>query len=83
MASAERHAADAQKQARRGCRRKTARIAAGGSFAFFCRDLFSADEMRRAGDDGYVIVRDATCRLFGYHGARAGDAFSFDHMFGF
>ena len=62
---------------------KTARIAAGGSFAFFCRDLFSADEMRRAGDDGYVIVRDATCRLFGYHGARAGDAFSFDHMFGF
>ena len=24
--------------------------------------------LRRAGRDGYVLVRDATCRLFGYHG---------------
>ncbi len=30
-----------------------------------------------------VIVRDVTCRLFGYHGLmRAETAFSFDHMFG-
>jgi len=31
-----------------------------------------------------VLVRDATCRLFGYHGLmdEAG-GFSLDHMFGF
>ena len=33
---------------------------------------------------GYVLIRDATCRLFGYHGLMddAG-GFSLDHMFGF
>ncbi len=30
-----------------------------------------------------VIVRDVTCRLFGYHGLMHGDtAVSFDQMFG-
>ena len=38
----------------------------------------------RAAGGGYIIVRDATCRLFGYHGLVGSDrAFSFDHMFGF
>ena len=39
---------------------------------------------RAAGPDGYVLVRDPTCRLFGYHGLMddAG-GFSLDHMFGF
>jgi hypothetical protein len=33
---------------------------------------------------GYVIVRDLTCRLFGYHALLAPHgAFSLDHMFGF
>ena len=33
---------------------------------------------------GYVLIRDTTCRLFGYHGLiRDGAAFSLDHMFGF
>jgi hypothetical protein len=44
------------------------------------------DEVNRtgAGTGAYVIVRDATCRLFGYHGLLGGDgAFSLDHMFGF
>ena len=38
----------------------------------------------QAGPDGYVLVRDTTCRLFGYHGLmdEAG-GFSLDHMFGF
>ena len=36
------------------------------------------------GRDAYIIVRDTTCRLFGYHGLLGGDgAFSLDHMFGF
>jgi hypothetical protein len=31
-----------------------------------------------------VLVRDATCRLFGYHGLLDdGGRFSLDHMFGF
>ena len=38
----------------------------------------------RAGAGAYVIVRDATCRLFGYHGLVGRDGtFSLDHMFGF
>lgn len=38
----------------------------------------------QAGAGASLVVRDATCRLFGYHGllARAG-AFTLDHMFGF
>ena len=40
--------------------------------------------LEQAGPHGYVLVRDPTCRLFGYHGLmddRGG--FSLDHMFGF
>lgn len=46
--------------------------------------LFRADNLRAAGRAGYVRVRDASCRLFGFHGEmdQVG-AFSFDHMFGF
>jgi hypothetical protein len=45
---------------------------------------FPAELLRAAGETGYVLIRDATCRLFGFHGVddRAG-GFSFDHMFGF
>jgi hypothetical protein len=36
------------------------------------------------GDGAYVIIRDLSCRLFGYHGLLNGDdSFSLDHMFGF
>ncbi|MGH6719055.1 MAG: hypothetical protein ACREER_07025 [Alphaproteobacteria bacterium] len=46
-------------------------------------ELFSAADLVLA-SGGWVLVRDATCRLFGYHGlARPGGAFSLDHMFGF
>ena len=45
---------------------------------------FDAGTLAAAGPDGYVLVRDPTCRLFGYHGLmdEAG-GFSLDHMFGF
>jgi hypothetical protein len=40
--------------------------------------------LRAAADGGYVLIRDTTCRLFGYHGlADAAGRFSLDHMFGF
>ena len=40
--------------------------------------------LEAAGPTGYVLIRDTTCRLFGYHGLmdEAG-GFSLDHMFGF
>lgn len=45
---------------------------------------FKASALREAGETGYVLIRDVTCRLFGFHGLedRAG-GFSLDHMFGF
>jgi len=59
-------------------------IPCGGSRAFRTRETFSAEERHRAGDRAYVLIRDLTCRLFGYHGLMSGDdAFSLDHMFGF
>ena len=46
--------------------------------------VFSRALIEAAGSTGYVLIRDKTCRLFGYHGLvddRGG--FSLDHMFGF
>jgi hypothetical protein len=55
-----------------------------GSFAWSYRNTFDAAQRRAAGSAGHVIVRDETCRLFGYQGLVADDgSFSLDHMFGF
>ena len=55
-----------------------------GSMMVWPHEIFGADLIGQAGTAGYVLIRDATCRLFGYHGLmdEAG-AFSLDHMFGF
>jgi hypothetical protein len=46
--------------------------------------IFSAERIDAAGSAGYVLIRDKTCRLFGYHGLVDGrGGFSLDHMFGF
>lgn len=59
-------------------------IACGGSALVFPDRYFDADVIRRAGPTGYVLVRDGTCRLFGYHGLMdETGGFSLDHMFGF
>ena len=63
--------------------RKVVRIACGGSLLWRFNETFSEDERRAAGSDCYVIIRDTTCRLFGYHGLVSARAFSLDHMFGF
>jgi hypothetical protein len=59
-------------------------IACSGSAIVWPHEVFGEAALRRAGQDGYVLVRDTTCRLFGYHGLMddAG-GFSLDHMFGF
>jgi len=60
------------------------RIPASGSRLWRVQDVFDGSALARAGAHPYVIVRDETCRLFGYHGLEGGEgAFSLDHMFGF
>jgi hypothetical protein len=59
-------------------------IACSGSAIIRPAAYFSGAKLRAAGEAGYVLIRDTTCRLFGFHGVEddAG-GFSFDHMFGF
>ncbi|HVZ09434.1 hypothetical protein [Rhodopila sp.] len=59
-------------------------IACSGSATVWPHRSFAAEALQAAGPGGYVLIRDATCRLFGYHGLmdEAG-GFSLDHMFGF
>lgn len=64
--------------------RRSVRIACSGSLLWRTSQMFTADEIAAAGEHAYVLIRDTTCRLFGYHGLVSGDeAFSLDHMFGF
>jgi hypothetical protein len=64
--------------------KKRVAIPCSGSLFWRYSDMFDAATRAHAGAGAYVIVRDATCRLFGYHGLLAeGGAFSLDHMFGF
>ncbi len=79
------HAGDGSEVATR-----TVNIACGGSLYWRLSDMFDKAERQRAAEPGpvgggYVLIRDTTCRLFGYHGLIAADgaAFSLDHMFGF
>ena len=59
-------------------------IPCGGSLHWRYGETFDAKTRAKAGDDAYVLIRDVTCRLFGYHGLTQGeDSFSLDHMFGF
>ncbi|NPD67886.1 hypothetical protein HN018_10970 [Lichenicola cladoniae] len=59
-------------------------IACSGSMMVWPHKLFSAEELGLAGPRGYVLIRDTTCRLFGYHGLMDDEgSFSLDHMFGF
>jgi hypothetical protein len=58
-------------------------IACSGSLFWRASEIFD-ESARRAAAGGYVVIRDTTCRLFGYHGLQgAGGRFSLDHMFGF
>ncbi len=59
-------------------------IACSGSAMVWPHLVFGAGPLREAGAAGYVLIRDVTCRLFGYHGLMdAAGGFSLDHMFGF
>ncbi len=59
-------------------------IPCGGSVLWRYTETFDAAARARAGANAYVVVRDPTCRLFGYHGViGTNGAFSLDHMFGY
>ena len=59
-------------------------IACSGSAMVYPNEVFGAEALRAAGQGGYVLIRDTTCRLFGYHGLMDDKGgFSLDHMFGF
>ncbi len=59
-------------------------IPCSGSLYWRVKDYFPEEDLRACGEAPYIIIRDTTCRLFGYHGIidREG-RFSLDHMFGF
>jgi len=82
----ERSATDLILQDRAGAEIARERVAIPCSGSLFWRyhEVFDAAVRARAGADAYIIIRDVTCRLFGYHGLLGpGGAFSLDHMFGF
>jgi hypothetical protein len=59
-------------------------IPCSGSRLWRYHELFDPATRARAGSGAYAIIRDPTCRLFGYHGLLGNSgAFSLDHMFGF
>jgi len=75
--------------------RRSVAIACSGSLFWRYHAMFDRRDREEAGVGAYVIIRDTTCRLFGYHGllgsssdgvnggGPASGAFSLDHMFGF
>ncbi|MFZ2006071.1 MAG: hypothetical protein WAV02_13355 [Stellaceae bacterium] len=64
--------------------RKALAIPCSGSRLWRYHAMFDKATRKAAGAGAYAVIRDPTCRLFGYHGliGRSG-AFSLDHMFGY
>jgi hypothetical protein len=59
-------------------------LACSGSQLLYPAREFEPRLLRETRGGGYVLIKDDTCRLFGYHGLDDGRGrFSFDHMFGF
>jgi hypothetical protein len=62
---------------------ETLHIPCSGSRLWHAQEIFGKKAIQEA-LEGHVMIRDLTCRLFGYHGLRHNDGrFSLDHMFGF
>ena len=59
-------------------------ISCNGSLYWRYSEIFSEEIRQKAGENAYIVIRDHTCRLFGYHGLWDDKGrFSLDHMFGF
>jgi hypothetical protein len=60
------------------------KIPLNGSVRFSVAQMFGKSALESAGANCWVMIRDPSCRLFGYHGLAHEDGrFSLDHMFGF
>ena len=60
------------------------KIPCGGSYLWRFSTAFGLKKRNLANKGSYVVIKDTTCRLFGYHGLFSSNgAFSFDHTFGF
>ena len=58
--------------------------ACSGSATVWPHLAFGDALVEQAGPRGWMLIRDTTCRLFGYHGLMDDEGrFSLDHMFGF
>jgi hypothetical protein len=59
-------------------------IPCSGSRFWRYHETFDEKVRAGAGHGAYAVIRDPTCRLFGYHGLIGrGGGFSLDHMFGY
>jgi len=64
--------------------RERINIPCSGSVLWRVGEVFDTADRKRSGKMAYVVIRDTSCRLFGYHGLVGPEgSFSFDHMFGF
>jgi hypothetical protein len=63
--------------------RKHIKINLNGSQRWSYKEMFNQEERNAAGDNSYIVIKDVTCRLFGFHGQVNDKTFSLDHMFGF
>jgi hypothetical protein len=64
--------------------RKSLAIPCSGSRLWRYHEMFDEAPRMAAGPGAYAVIRDSTCRLFGYHGLIGRDGgFSLDHMFGY
>jgi len=64
--------------------RRNFRIPCGGSMLWRLNEDLHRSRTHPSGRATPMwVVRDTTCRLFGYHGLIGSHAFSLDHMFGF
>ena len=64
--------------------RRRIHIPCSGSRLVDVAETFDATELKESAGGGYVLIRDTTCRLFGYHlFLGSGGGFALDHMFGF
>ena len=64
--------------------KKRIEIPMSGSRLWTYKEMFNSQERAAAGEKSYVVIKDTTCRLFGFHGqVNKNNIFSLDHMFGF
>jgi hypothetical protein len=55
-----------------------------GSILWTYKEIFTQAQRNQAGQNSYIVIKDTSCRLFGFHGQlNKNNVFSLDHMFGY